>query len=269
MRAFTTGMATLLPTIVTIYLLVVCYDFVNEEFGKPINSWIRVGLAHTELGGWFAVNLLGVEPELVEPGPVAQEGLRIQRLKEQIEENYSPAIGFVAGLLVVMLVGVIVAGVFGKQFWKLIERQLLKIPLIKSIYPYAKQVTEFVFKAEEKESKPKFSAVLAVPWPNDDIYSVAFMTGGGLKQVSEWQERRMITAFIPTAPTPFTGFVVFVEAKRCLQLDLSVEDALRLLISGGVILPAEANDLRPVILPRPAGGSITVGPALQPAKLPT
>ncbi len=260
LRAFTAGMATLLPTIVTIYLLVVAYDFINEEFGKPINSWIRVGLQHTEAGGWCAVNLLGVDPELVEPGPLADEGLRHQRLKEQIEERYSPVIGFIAGLLIVMAVGVVVAGVFGRQFLKLIERQILKIPVIKSIYPYAKQITEFIFKAEEKKSAPKFSAVLAVPWPNDDVYSVAFMTGGGLRQVTEWKGKRHITCFIPTAPTPFTGFVIFVEADRCLHLDLSVDDALRLLISGGVILPPDVTDMRPVTLPRPPG-AVPIGAA--------
>jgi uncharacterized membrane protein len=96
-----------------------------------------------------------------------------------------------------------------------------------------KQVTDFVL----SEKRAAFRTVVAVPYPRPGIYSLGFVTGEGWKSINRASGGEMVQVFIPSSPTPVTGYVVFVRRDEIVELDLTVDEALRFSISGGVIVP--------------------------------
>jgi uncharacterized membrane protein len=107
------------------------------------------------------------------------------------------------------------------------------VPVIRKVYPYIKQLVDFLINDEDK---PKFSRVVAVEYPRKGIWSVGFMTGGSLQTI-EKQIPDSITVFIPSSPTPFTGYTITVQKKDTVDLPISVEEAIRFAVSGGVLVP--------------------------------
>ncbi|GAH87960.1 unnamed protein product, partial [marine sediment metagenome] len=89
----------------------------------------------------------------------------------------------------------------------------------------------------QEEKKKMFSRVVAVEYPRKGIWSMGFVTGSGLKRVVDNVKKEFLTVLIPTSPTPFTGFVIMVPKKQTIELDMTVEEALRFAVSGGVIAP--------------------------------
>ncbi len=133
------------------------------------------------------------------------------------------------------MVGVLLASVVGKSLWRIIERFIMNTPFLKQVYPYVKQITDFMFAQEEQKSF--FSKVVAVEYPRKGIWSIGFVTGPGLKNVSDKVKKEILSVLIPTSPTPFTGFVIMVPKKETIEMDMTIEQALRFMVSGGVILP--------------------------------
>jgi uncharacterized membrane protein len=87
------------------------------------------------------------------------------------------------------------------------------------------------------EQKKMFSRVVAVEYPRKGIWSLGFVTGSGFENVVNLIKREFLTVFIPTSPTPFTGFVITVPKKHTIDLDMTIEEAFRFVVSGGVIAP--------------------------------
>ena len=153
--------------------------------------------------------------------------------------------GFAIALIAVCIVGALLASVVGKTLWRMIEKSIMSTPLLRQIYPYIKQVTDFLFTREEQ--KQLFSRVVAVEYPRKGIWSIGMVTGSGLKKVVDSTKKEILTIIIPTSPTPFTGFVIMVPKEQTIDLDLTMEEALRFIVSGGVIMPG--ND-QTVALPQ-------------------
>ena len=122
----------------------------------------------------------------------------------------------------------------GKKIYSIFEKLIAKLPVIKIIYPYAKQFTEFFFKGEQKM---EFKAVVAIPFPTEGIYSIGFPTSDGLRHLNDATQKKMVCIFIPTSPTPFTGFTVYVPREQIIILPITVEEAMRIIISCGVVSP--------------------------------
>jgi uncharacterized membrane protein len=117
----------------------------------------------------------------------------------------------------------------------MIEQFIMNTPFLKRVYPYVKQITDFFL--SEEEQKSLFRRVVAVEYPRKGIWSVGFVTGSGLEKVVATLKREFVTVLIPTSPTPFTGFVITVQRKQTIDLDMTIEEALRFIVSGGVITP--------------------------------
>ncbi len=98
-----------------------------------------------------------------------------------------------------------------------------------------KQITDFFL--TQKEQKSVFSRVVAVEYPRKGIWSMGMVTGSGLKKVVDRVEKEFLTILIPTSPTPFTGFVIMVPKEQTIELDMTIEEALRFTVSAGVIMP--------------------------------
>jgi len=147
--------------------------------------------------------------------------------------------GFLIALVGVCIVGILLASVVGKTLWRMIEKFIMNTPFLKQVYPYVKQVTDFLLTQEEQ--KKLFSRVVAVEYPRQGIWSMGFVTGPGLKKVSEKIKKEFLTVLVPTSPTPFTGFVIIVPKEQTIELDITVEEAIRFTVSAGVVAPKRSN----------------------------
>ena len=158
-------------------------------------------------------------------------------------EPLSPALSMALSVVLavggLLLLGLWFSGFLGRKIYGLFERTLAKIPLIGAIYPYVKQITEFFF-GEEK--KVEFKRVVAIPYPRPGVYSLAFLTGSSAKAINEASGMELISVFVPSSPMPATGYTLFVPASDIIEMPLTVEEALRTIVSGGVLLPEHAAD---------------------------
>ena len=223
---FFRGLAVLLPTILTIGIFVWGYKFIQNNISIHINR----GLVR------LIMILRG------------ESGISKEDLTEILVDGTGSIIGFLIALVVVFIVGAILASVVGKTLWRMVEKFIMSTPVLRKVYPYVKQITDFLFAQEEKERLP-FSRVVAVEYPRKGIWSVGFVTGSGIEKVVENVRKEFLTILIPTSPTPFTGFVIMVPKKQTIDLDMTIEEALRFTVSGGVIAPGQKQGM--AALPEP------------------
>ena len=110
---------------------------------------------------------------------------------------------------------------------------MVTVPVISKVYPYIKQLVDFLITDSDK---PKFSRVVAVEYPRKGVWSVGFMTGESLQTI-EAKLPDSVTIFIPSSPTPFTGYTITVAKSDTINLPITVEEAIRFAVSGGVLVP--------------------------------
>lgn len=111
----------------------------------------------------------------------------------------------------------------------------MNAPFIKQVYPYIKQVTDFMLTKKQLA----FSKVVAIQYPRRDVWSLGLVTGTGLKKIVGSMDKEFLTVFVPSSPTPFTGYVIMTPKDETIEVEMTVEEALRFTISGGVITPSE------------------------------
>jgi len=216
-----------LPTILTIWIFVWGYTFIQENISIHINRVLV----------WLTIQVQGLDYH--------NEQVRRQWEKFWLE-GWSSIAGFLIALVVVFLVGALLASVLGRAVWRIIENFIMKTPLLKRVYPYVKQVTDFVLTPEEQAKL--FSKVVAVEHPRKGIWAIGFVTGSGLKKIADDVEKEFLTILVPTSPTPVTGYVIMVPKEQTIALDMTIEEAFRFIISAGVVAPD--NQRAPVALPR-------------------
>jgi uncharacterized membrane protein len=218
-RFFVRGLAALLPTLITILLLVKLWEILWDYLGRHI-IWI--------------IKQLSVRPDR----PVAEvKSLWDYTLPLWLVE----LIGVVLAIVLVYVVGLFVGNFIGRTAWRLAETGLMRIPLIRFIYPAVKQVTDFVL-ADRKRHLPG-SRVVAVQPHASGIWSIGLVTGPGIRSLAESIGQEMVTVFIPSSPTAFSGYVVVVPRQSIVELPLTVEEAMRLLLTGGVITPGQSKTI--------------------------
>ena len=206
---FLKGLAVLLPTIVTIWIFVWGYRFIQDNISIHIkDALVRLII----IAG-------GSEQELAKPWINAALSIG----------------GFLVALFVVCVVGAMLASVVGRTLWRMVEKFIMNTPFLRQVYPYVKQITDFLLTQEEK--KKMFSQVVAVEYPRKGIWSMGLVTGSGIKKIADNVKKEFLTVLIPTSPTPFTGFVIMVPKEQTIELDITIEEALRFAVSAGVIAP--------------------------------
>ncbi|UCG49628.1 MAG: DUF502 domain-containing protein [Phycisphaerales bacterium] len=264
---FLRGLAVLLPSILTIWIFVWGYTTINQNISIHINRGLvriivllgekHIELSDTEIRNWLLINMPQLrdnEEELTMRAklPEIRRKVLIDRFEATWVTGPGSIAGFIVALVSVCVIGAILASVVGKTLWRTVEKFIMNTPVLRRVYPYIKQVTDFLLAQEEQHRLP-FSRVVAVEYPRKGIWSVGLVTGSGLKKVAETTRRELVTVLIPTSPTPFTGFVIMVPRKHTIDLDLKVEQAFRFIISGGVITPDQ--DRTAHVLP-PAANNI-------------
>ena len=144
-----------------------------------------------------------------------------------------PGIGVVVAIIVVLLTGLITANYFGKRIVESWDSFLDRIPLVRSIYSPLKKFSELVL----SDQTQSFSKVLLIEYPRKGIYSLCFQTSKELGEVQNQSGEEMVCVYIPTTPNPTSGYIVLVPQNEVQELKMSVEDALKMIISLGVVVP--------------------------------
>ncbi|MDD5495872.1 MAG: DUF502 domain-containing protein [Candidatus Omnitrophica bacterium] len=144
-----------------------------------------------------------------------------------------PGLGFILLILTAFIVGFIATNFFGRRIFYAIEKWFLKLPLVRQIYPPAKQVVDSFISS----NKPAFKKVVLVEYPSKGIWSVGFLTNDGLKEAEEKTGEKLVHVFIATTPTPFSGFLILVPRNQVKVLNMSIEEGFKLIVSGGIFTP--------------------------------
>ena len=149
-----------------------------------------------------------------------------------------PGLGVVLAAVLVLTTGMIVANFLGKRLIAAWEHFLARISLVRSLYAGIKQITDAVLSTVAKS----FSKVLLIEYPRKGVWSLAFMTSDNLGEVQAKTVEDVISVFIPTTPNPTSGFVIMVPKLEVIELDMAVEDGLKMIISLGVAVPSWQKD---------------------------
>ena len=150
-----------------------------------------------------------------------------------LEVEQVPGLGFVALVFVIIITGIIARNYFGRKIVNFGDRIVQRIPLINRIYNAIKQIS-FAFFSEKREV---FKKAILFEYPRKGIYCIGFFTQDTRGPVQEVLEEDVVSVFLPTTPNPTSGFLLFVPKTGIIDLDLTVEEALKLIISGGAIVP--------------------------------
>lgn len=144
-----------------------------------------------------------------------------------------PGIGVLLTLVTVFVTGILVANFLGRRLVEFGDALVGRIPIVRSIYAGVKQVTETMF----TPGGQSFRRVLLVEYPCAGIWSVAFQTGEGSQEIDSVLNEPVVSYFIPTTPNPTSGFLMMAPKSRVIELDMTVDQALKFIISLGVVQP--------------------------------
>lgn len=244
-RFFLRGLVVLLPTVLTLWIVVQAYRFVDNNIAEPVNQGIRLAMSHTArlwtpLGEVFdptedevTTELAGRNERALDRATVEQE-LRSANIRDWWQSRwYMDLIGLVVAIIAVYIAGRLLGGLIGRRIYRGIERFITTLPVFKQVYPHVKQIVDFLF---SDERSMKFNRVVVVEYPRKGIWSVGFMTGDTLRSVAE-RAGDAVTVFVPSSPTPFTGYTITVPRDEVRELPITVEEAIRFAVSGGVLVP--------------------------------
>ena len=150
-----------------------------------------------------------------------------------------PGLGLFILILTLMVIGALTAGFMGRLWTRFSERMLIRMPVIRNVYSAVKQILETVLADHSKA----FREAVLVEYPRRGIWAIAFITGRTEGEVQNVTEEECINIFLPTTPNPTSGFLLFVPKKDLIPLSMKVEEAIKMVISGGIITPP---DHRPI-----------------------
>lgn len=146
-----------------------------------------------------------------------------------------PGLGLIVTVILIFIVGVLTQSFLGRKLVFVGEWSVSKIPLVRNIYVGIKQLLEAIFMHNSRS----FKRVVMVEYPRRDLWVIAFVTGVAEGEVQSKTEKKVLNVFVPTTPNPTSGFYILVPEKDIVNLDMRVEDAFKLIISGGIISPPE------------------------------
>jgi len=146
-----------------------------------------------------------------------------------------PGLGLVIVAVLLTVVGFLTANILGRTLVQFGESVLNRMPVVRSIYFALKQIFETVF----SQSSQSFKDVVLIEYPRQGIWTLAFVTGQGEGEVRRLLDEDVVSVFVPTTPNPTSGFVLFLPRRDCRYMAMTVEEGLKLVISGGVLSPPD------------------------------
>jgi len=146
-----------------------------------------------------------------------------------------PGLGIIVTILLIFICGLITKSMIGNRLVLYGERLLDKIPIVRSIHMAIKKIVDSMVLYRSRS----FKKVVLVEFPRKGAYAVAFMTGAPGNEINAKTGRRCVSVYVPTTPNPTSGYFIIFPEDEVVQLDMSVEDAFTLIISGGIVNPPE------------------------------
>ncbi len=141
------------------------------------------------------------------------------------------ALGLLVTALALTLLGLLVRSYVGREIWRGLEALLLRIPLANTVYTATKKLLDAL------QRQKGFQRVVLIEFPRKDCWAIGFLTGEARGDLARRQGGTMCSVFVPTTPNPTSGYLLLLPASDLLELDMSVEEALTLVMSGGVVSP--------------------------------
>jgi uncharacterized membrane protein len=264
-KFFVKGLAILLPTVLTIALLLYVIFFIYNRIAGPINAGVRwsvIAVAPRIAGdermpAWYEVSRAQIDEAMstYRPKPRSEEAaierIRTDAFRAYWNQHWSlEAIGFIIAVVLVYLAGVLVGNFIGRRIYARVEKLFLKVPMVRQVYPSVKQVTDFVLGDNDKKQALPSNRVVLVEYPRKGIWTVGLMTGETMNAIEHVIGERCVTIFIPSSPTPFTGYTITVPAKEVYELPISMDETIRFVVSGGVLIPERQRPETPPVINR-------------------
>jgi len=203
---FVTGLLVWLPMGVTVWVL----------------TWLVGTLDHIFL------SVLGAMDAVIPGMHVSAETLR-----------HVPGLGVVLVAAVILATGMFVANMFGQWWLRQWGKLITRIPVVNTIYSSVKQVADTLFSG----SGNAFSKALLVPYPHANSWTIAFLTGQPGGEVARHLKEEFVSVYVPTTPNPTSGFFLMMPRANVVELDMSVDDALKYILSMGVMVPGGPDAL--------------------------
>ena len=260
-RFFLGGLAALLPTMMTLWVVVALVGFVGDYVARPVTQCIHWSLITNTVGqdileSTTPIRIYSkdfVDPKLLDEGETPEAAIAAMKKSDgffcdlskldrkkiyaKLDTIIPPVLGLTLGFILIFLLGILLRGYVGGYLFSKGERFLRRFPVVGSIYPYARKIVDFFFKNETTQRE--FQTVVAVPYPSKPMFTLGFVTSDGLRSLNDRKETDFVSVFLPSSPTPMTGYVVFVPKEDVVPLSLTLDQTMGLIISGGVIVPEE------------------------------
>lgn len=187
---FTTGLLTILPLAVTIYIFYLVFNFLDNLVGDIIKALF----------------------------------------------NYRvPGIGFAAGILLIMLVGFIASNIIGSRLINFSDSIMQRLPLVKGIYSSSKQIID----AFTLQGKNAFQRVVLIEYPRKGLFVLGFVTGSSRGEIQSKTQEETLNIFVPTTPNPTSGMLILAPRHEVIELAMTVDQGMKVIISGGLYSPGE------------------------------
>jgi len=207
---------------------------------SALRRLIRKKIKRSFLAGLLVVVPLGMTILIVRWIINVMDGMLMRFLPERFwpEALFGfpvPGLGLLTTLLLILMNGMLATNYFGRSVVAFSERLMGRIPLVKSIYGLFKQVADTVLNVDRQG----FRKVVLIEYPRKGIWSVGFVTGISQGEVQTMTEHRMLNVFVPTTPNPTSGYYILVPEEDAREMDMTIEEAFKLIISGGMVTPPE------------------------------
>ena len=152
-----------------------------------------------------------------------------------------PGLGAVFAFLVLLVTGLLVTNLIGRRLVAYWEDVLNRIPLVRSIYGSVKSFTETVF----SQSNKSFRKVVIVEYPRTGMWSIGLITAENVHEISEKTGEQQVCVYVPTTPNPTSGLIVMVPRSQIIELDMSVDAAMKMIVTLGVVIPPAPQPSEP------------------------
>ena len=158
---------------------------------------------------------------------------------DQLLPFHIPGLGVIITLILIFTIGLVTRSYLGKKLAILGDRMVRQIPLVRGIYNALKQFVDAVF----SDKGQSFKKAVLIEYPRKGLYSIAFVTGVSRGEVQAKTLQRCVNVFVPTTPNPTSGFYIMVPEGDMIALDMTVEEAFTLIISGGIVSPEDIQHM--------------------------
>ena len=158
---------------------------------------------------------------------------------DQLLPFHIPGLGVIITLILIFTIGLVTRSYLGKKLAILGDRMVRQIPLVRGIYNALKQFVDAVF----SDKGQSFKKAVLIEYPRKGLYSIAFVTGVSRGEVQAKTLQRCVNVFVPTTPNPTSGFYIMVPEGDMITLDMTVEEAFTLIISGGIVSPEDIQHM--------------------------